>query len=98
MTEQNGKLFNRSDTMLGVCQGLGEDIGISPNWFRLAFAAVLFWNWEFALVLYAACGVLVFSLRWLMPDRANRAAAPADAVIDMTPLNDPAPVEIAKAA
>jgi phage shock protein PspC (stress-responsive transcriptional regulator) len=31
----------RSDTLLGVCQALGEDFGFNPIWLRLAFALPL---------------------------------------------------------
>jgi phage shock protein PspC (stress-responsive transcriptional regulator) len=60
-------LFNRPDTFLGVCQGLGEDLGIYPNLIRLAFAGLLFWNPMAAFCTYAAAGVLVLATRLLAP-------------------------------
>ena len=66
-------LFNRDDTFFGVCQGLGEDLGISGNWFRLALALTLFFSPLGAVLAYAAGGVLVFTTRMLAP--VPRAAA-----------------------
>ena len=60
-------LLTRSDTLFGVCQGLGEDIGISPLFFRLAFTVLLFFQPAAALCTYAGAGVLVFLARLLAP-------------------------------
>ena len=66
-------LFTRDDTFFGVCQGLGEDLGISGNWFRLALALGLFFSPLGTIAAYAAAGVLVFAIRWLAPVPAARA-------------------------
>ena len=60
-------LFARDDTFFGVCQGLGEDLGISPNILRLALALALFFNPLATLAAYAGAGALVFASRWLFP-------------------------------
>ena len=39
MTAKQTALPFRSDTMLGVCQALGEDFGFHPNILRIAFAS-----------------------------------------------------------
>ena len=57
----------RDDTFLGVCEGIGEDFGISGNWLRLAFAGLLFWNPLAALGGYAAAGALVLFSRLVFP-------------------------------
>ncbi len=67
-------IFTRSDTLLGVCQALGEDFGVSPTWFRVGFAAVVVVNIEAALLAYAAAGALVFVSRMVLPGRASAAA------------------------
>lgn len=69
-------LFTRDDTFFGVCQGLGEDLGISGNWFRLGFALATFFTPVGAIAAYAATGVVVFAVRWLAPTKSI-AATPA---------------------
>lgn len=70
-------LFTRDDTFFGVCQGLGEDLGVSPNWFRLAFALSLFFSPVGAIAAYAAAGLFVFAIRMLVPAPAQREAVEA---------------------
>lgn len=60
-------LLTRDDTFFGVCQGLGEDLGISGNWFRLALALTLFFSPTGAVLAYVAGGVVVFTTRMLAP-------------------------------
>lgn len=86
-------LFNRDDTFFGVCQGLGEDLGISGNWFRLAFALGLFFSPIGTLAAYAVAGVFVFAIRWLVPTRyATAAKAEAPAVIEAPAAAEPLPL------
>ena len=61
-------LFARPDTMLGVCQGLGEDLGINPNWLRLALPLPLFINPAMTMAVYLAAGVVVLVTRLIFPD------------------------------
>ena len=74
-------IFTRRDTMFGVCQSLGEDLGISPNWLRVGFAAVVIYSIQAAIVTYAVLGLIVFASRMLFPNR--KAAAPAAPVVDV---------------
>ena len=76
MQNAQPSLFTRDDTFFGVCQGLGEDLGISPTWFRLAFPVLLFFYPVAALATYAAAGVVVFLTRWFFPHPV--AAVPAE--------------------
>jgi phage shock protein PspC (stress-responsive transcriptional regulator) len=62
-------LFTRDDTLFGVCQGLGEDLGFNPNLLRVPFAVLLLWNPVVVLAAYLGLGVLVAVTRWLSPDR-----------------------------
>lgn len=86
--QSNGSLLSRGDTFFGVCEGLGEDLGIHSNLIRLAFAGLLFWNPVAALISYPAAGLFVAALRWMVPNAPSaEAKAPAeDAVpqIDQT--------------
>ena len=61
-------LFARDDTFLGVCQGLGEDLGIPPTLLRVAGAGLLFWNPPLALGVYLGLGLLVAATRWAWPN------------------------------
>ena len=42
MTTTQPSLFTRPDTFFGVCQGIGEDLGIHPNLFRVSFGMAFF--------------------------------------------------------
>ena len=75
MQNAQPSLFTRDDTFFGVCQGLGEDLGISPLWFRLAFPVLLFFYPVVALAAYAGAGVVVFMTRWLYPHPVAAAVA-----------------------
>lgn len=76
----------RSDTMFGVCEALGQDFGISANWFRVAFAFAVIYNLEYAAIAYAAVGALVLISRLVYP---GRAVAAEEAVLE--------PIETVKA-
>lgn len=88
-------LFTRDDTFFGVCQGLGEDLGISGNWFRLAFALSLFVSPVGAVVAYALAGVFVFAIRSLVPTRATAATPAATPASAATVSAEPAPLPLA---
>lgn len=60
--------FNRPDTMLGVCQAIGDDLGINANWLRIALAvSMFFFPWQTVLG-YLAVGALNLVLRRIWPD------------------------------
>jgi phage shock protein PspC (stress-responsive transcriptional regulator) len=65
----------RDHTVLGVCEGLGEDFGFNPLWLRILFAAPLIWHPLYVVGAYLALGLVVLVSRLLVPSR--RAAAPA---------------------
>ncbi len=88
-------LFAREDTMLGVCEGLGEETGLHPMVFRAAFALGLFWNPMLMIVAYLTLGVALMIFRWQFPARR------ADAVPMPMPrhgANDDAAPALARAA
>ena len=64
----------RGDTMLGVCEALGQDFGFHPNWLRLAFAAPVLWNPWIAFGIYLGLGAVVGLSRLIAPQQ--RTAAP----------------------
>jgi len=74
MTDQTVALPFRSDTILGVCEGIGEDFGFNANWLRLVFASSFYFAPVAVVGAYLGLGLLVAASRYLAPDRA--AAAP----------------------
>lgn len=62
-------LMLRNDTILGVCEGLGQDLGINPNWLRIGFCAPIFWNPALVIGVYLALGVVLAVTRFAFPDR-----------------------------
>ena len=65
----------RGDTILGVCEALGQDLGINANWLRVPFAALLLWNAEVVVACYLGLGVVVALSRWLFPVERRGVAA-----------------------
>jgi len=57
----------RAHTILGVCEGLGEDFGISPLFFRVPLAAMVLWSPLIAIGAYFALGAVVLASRLLFP-------------------------------
>lgn len=62
-----GNLFTRDDTLFGICEGLGQDLGCNPLWLRLAFLPSLFFFPAATFGIYALLGVLVFASRKFFP-------------------------------
>ena len=85
MQASTGNLLTRDDTILGVCQGLGEDLGINPLWFRIAFAGLLYANPVAAIAGYLGLGVIVLATRLIV--REPRRATPA---VEAQPVTAPA--------
>jgi phage shock protein PspC (stress-responsive transcriptional regulator) len=69
----------RDHTVLGVCEGLGEDFGFNPLWLRLVFAGLLIWQPVYDIGAYLALGVIVAAARLLVPTRRHTAPAAAHA-------------------
>jgi phage shock protein C len=57
-TRQSLRRSRSSRVIAGLCGGLGEFFGISPNWFRLAFLI--------ALLPGGVPGLLAYFLLWLI--------------------------------
>ncbi len=78
---QTTNLIFRNDTILGVCEAIGQDFGFNPNWLRIAFCAPIYWNPGLVLGVYLGLGLLVAATRFAFPDRhAETPAAPAQLV------------------
>lgn len=59
----------RSHTILGVCEGIGEDFGFNPVLLRIPLAASVIWNPLVAFGAYFALGAVVLASRLLFPNR-----------------------------
>ena len=57
----------RAHTILGVCEGLGEDFGISPLFVRVPLAAMVLWSPLYAVGIYFGFGALVLASRLFFP-------------------------------
>lgn len=94
MTATN--LVLRENTLLGVCEGLGEELGFNADYLRVVLAAALLWNPAAVVGLYLALGVVLAVARWAWPVRGaddTATAMPAPPTAD----ND-APTALAQAA
>jgi phage shock protein C len=62
-------LILRNDTILGVCEAIGQDFGINPTWLRVAFCLSVFLNPVLAVGVYLGLGLLVAGTRFAFPNR-----------------------------
>lgn len=81
-------LFTRDDTFLGVCQGLGEDLGFPPDLLRVALAVALFWNPLAVVAIYLGLGVVVAGSRLAFPARATKVEVATEAPAMIEARND----------
>lgn len=77
MQNDRPNLITRDDTLLGVCEALGEDFGFNPLWLRVSLAVGLLWNPMAMAGIYLGLGALVAVTRWLVPTRRQQADAVA---------------------
>ena len=68
-------LFLRNDTILGVCEAIGQDFGFHPNWLRVSLCCLVYFAPAAVIGGYFAAGVVVALVRWVAPDEL--VAAPA---------------------
>ena len=59
----------RNHTILGVCEGIGEDFGFNPVFLRVPLAAMVIVNPLWAFAAYFVLGAVVLASRILFPDR-----------------------------
>ena len=74
-------LIARPHTVLGVCEGIGEDLGFNPLWLRIAFASGIFFAPMLVIAAYLTLGVVVAASRWAFPvvDAAPARETPVEA-------------------
>lgn len=83
-------ILSRPDTLLGICQAVGDDFGFNPTWLRVLLCCGIFFNLTATVAGYLILGVFVVASRWMFPAPAqsNVAEETKDA-----PFADAAPVE-----
>ncbi|GAA4026376.1 hypothetical protein GCM10022281_01190 [Sphingomonas rosea] len=86
----------RNDTLLGVCEALGHDLGFNPNFLRVPLAAGIIFAPMLMVGIYLALGVLVFVSRTFFPDRVEQVAAAPAAPTVAEPVNEA--IELPRAA
>jgi len=60
-------LLTRNDTILGVCEALGQDFNFNPLWLRIAFTLGMFFDPFIVGGVYLALAVVVLGSRLLFP-------------------------------
>src|SRR5215210_1566638 len=68
MTDQT-PLPLRNDTILGVCEAIGQEFGFNPLWLRLAFIPPLFFSMSLTVAAYLGLGLIVAATRWFAADK-----------------------------
>lgn len=86
----------RNDTILGVCEALGHDLGFNPNWLRVPLASGIIFAPLVMVGIYLALGVLVFASRALAPDRIE--AAVVEQNVELAPEAHNEQIELPRAA
>lgn len=83
MQSSQSNLLTRSDTLLGVCQALGDDFGFNPLLLRIGFAVLLLWSPAIVIGAYLGAGIVVAVSRLLFPH-------PRTAAVQVPTEQDPA--------
>lgn len=98
MQQANTPLPLRSDTLLGVCQALGEDFGFNPYILRVLLSLMMAWQPLPTVAAYLALGVLVLLSRLLVPAERVVSPAAADQTVEASKAAPESLPELAQAA
>lgn len=91
----------RDDTLLGVCQSIGDDFGFNPIYLRISLGVLLLWNPVAVVGGYAVAGAIVALSRLIFPDPAFARASAGEPAAGQAPPasdNDADPEALAAAA
>lgn len=80
MSQHQTNAFARPDTLLGVCEAIGEDFRFNANWLRVAFALPMFAFPMVTISVYLALGLVVLATRLALPNPRLAAPAPAEPI------------------
>jgi len=87
----------KKDNLFGICNALGEDLGIDPLWPRLLFATTFIFDPAVVIASYFAIGALMLVVRFAFP-RPRPARTSAEVVALTPPAAVEPPVQFARAA
>jgi phage shock protein PspC (stress-responsive transcriptional regulator) len=90
MSTSNTNLVFRNDTVLGVCEAIGQDFGFHPNWLRLTLASLFYFFPMGVIGTYLGLGIVVAFTRWVAPDRAEQ--VDRQAIVDAEGEEEPLPI------
>lgn len=76
--QEDQTFSDEPDSLFGVCQAIGEDLGFNPFYLRIALLGLLFFSPVAVIATYVALGGVVALSRWLFPGRRSAAAADAE--------------------
>lgn len=65
-TAATNVFLGRNDTMLGVCEAIGNDFGFNPLWLRLAFALPMAFVPMWSIGAYLLLGAVVMLARLIV--------------------------------
>jgi len=71
--DSNRIMIGRNDTILGICEAIGNDFGFHPNWLRIALASCLLFAPTIVIGTYFGLGVAVAASRLFFPPRLSSA-------------------------
>ena len=86
MQQVQPSLIARPHTVLGVCEGLGEDLGFNPIYLRIAIAAGIFFAPVAVVLTYLALGGVVAFARWAYPVQAEAEHAGRSDQVEAEPM------------
>lgn len=90
MEMKTPNLLTRNDTILGVCEAIGQDFNINPLWLRIAFTLGMFFNPFIIGGVYLALAVVVLGSRLLFPQPKQAMVAIAGGKAPALALEDAA--------
>ena len=95
MPNSKPSLIGRNDTILGVCEAIGQDFGFHPNWLRLVLAGLFYFNPAAVIGTYLGLGAIVAFTRWIAPDKVEIETPALSVVSSSQPREDAEPVVLA---
>lgn len=87
----------KKDNLFGICNAVGEDLGVNPLWLRLVFASTFIFDPVVVISSYFALGAFILFARIVFP-RGKQARTSGEVVAFTPAAQTVTPVELAEAA